>query len=224
VSAEGRERRTYYQAGLDLRGRACLVVGAGAVAQRKVRDLVEAGADVTVIAPECRPMPKGVTVVRRPFEDGDLVGVALAVAASDDRELNARVAGLARGRGVWVNVVDEPGEGDVVLPAVLRRGELRIAVSTGGASPALARRIRERLDAEFGPEWGALTRLLGALRDAWEPRAIAAGVPPAARRAAWHAVLDLPLTQLLAAGHAADAEAQALAVLERVLAAADPEP
>ncbi len=144
-------------------------------------------------------MPGGVTVTLRPFRDDDLDGVTLSVAASDDRELNARVARLARERGVWVNVVDEPDEGDVVLPAVVRRGALRIAVSTGGASPALARRIRERLDAEFGPEWGALTELLGRLRAEWEPRAIAAGVPPAARRAAWHEVLDLPLARLLAA-------------------------
>ena len=140
------------------------------------------------------------------------------MAASDDRELNARVARLARERGVWVNVADDPQAGDVVLPAVARRGELQIAVSTGGASPALARRLRERLEREFGPEYGDLVALLGALRAAWEPRAIAAGVPPAARRAAWHAVLDLPLAELLAAGRGAEAEEQARAVLERTLA------
>ena len=133
---------------------------------------MEAGAEVTVVAPECLPMPERVTVALRPFADGDLQGVALAVAASDDRALNARIARLARERGVWVNVVDEPGDGDLVLPAVVRRGVLRIAVSTGGASPALARRLRQRLDAEFGPEWGELTDLLGHLRTEWEPRAI----------------------------------------------------
>ena len=196
------------------------MVGGGAVALRKVQGLVEAGAEVRVVAPECLKMPEGVTVALRGFEDGDLAGVTLAVAASDDRELNARVAQLARARGVWVNVVDEPGEGDVELPAVVRRGALRIAVSTGGGSPALARRIRERLDAEFGPEWGELAELLGRLRSEWEPRAIAAGVPPAARRAAWHELLDLPLAELLAAGRADEAGVQARAVLERVLAEA----
>ena len=196
------------------------MVGGGAVALRKVQGLVEAGAEVRVVAPECLKMPEGVTVALRGFEDGDLAGVTLAVAASDDRELNARVAQLARARGVWVNVVDEPGEGDVELPAVVRRGALRIAVSTGGGSPALARRIRERLDAEFGPEWGELAELLGRLRSEWEPHAIAAGVPPAARRAAWHELLDLPLAELLAAGRADEAGVQARAVLERVLAEA----
>jgi len=214
------ERHVYYQAGLNLRGRPCLVVGGGGVAQRKAAGLHEAGARVRVVAPECLPMPQGAAVARRPFEDADLDGVVLAVAASDDRELNARVARLAREHGVWVNVVDEPDEGDVVLPAVVRRGDLRIAISTGGASPALARRLRERLDAELGPEWGDLTELLGALRAQWEPRAIAAGVPPDARRAAWHAVLDLPLAELLAAGQEGEAEARAAAVLERVLAQA----
>ena len=225
MSGHGAERdgaggRRLYQAGLDLRGRACLVVGGGAVARRKAEGLAEAGAKVRVVAPECLPMPEGASVALRPFDDRDLEGVTLAVAASDDRELNARVARLARERGVWVNVVDEPGDGDVELPAVVRRGALRIAVSTGGASPALARRIRERLDEEYGPEWGELAELLGALRAEWEPRAIAAGVPPAARRAAWHELLDLPLAELLAAGRAGEAEAQAGAVLERVLAEA----
>jgi precorrin-2 dehydrogenase/sirohydrochlorin ferrochelatase len=208
----------YYPVGLDLRGRACLVVGGGAVARRKVDGLCAAGALVTVVAPQARPMPEGVAVRLRSFTDADLDGVALAVAASDDRELNARVARLARDRGVWVNVADDPQVGDVVLPAVARRGDLQIAVSTGGASPALASRLRERLEREYGPEYGDLVALLGALRTEWEPRAIAAGVPPAARRAAWHAVLDLPLAELLAAGRGAEAEEQARAVLERTLA------
>jgi siroheme synthase-like protein len=122
---------------------------------------------------------------------------------------------------VWVNVADDPRAGDVILPAVARRGKLQIAVSTGGASPALAHRLRERLEDEFGPEYGDLVALLGMLRAEWEPRAITAGMPPAARRAAWHVVLDLPLAGLIGEGRAADAERQARAVLERALHAAD---
>jgi precorrin-2 dehydrogenase/sirohydrochlorin ferrochelatase len=208
----------YYPVALDLRGRACLVVGGGAVAQRKAGGLLVAGALVTVVAPEARPLPEGVIVHLRPFAEADLADVALVVAASDDRELNARIAGLARERGVWVNVADDPEAGDVILPAVARRGGLQVAVSTGGASPALAQRLRARLEDEFGPEYGELVALLGELRAAWEPRAIAAGVPPAARRAAWHAVLDLPLAELLAHGREAEAEERARAVLERALA------
>ena len=165
-AADDGPARRYYQAGLDLRGRACLVVGGGAVARAQGRGPRRGrrGCDGRRAGSACR-CPRASRIALRPFADDDLAGVTLAVAASDDRELNARVARLARERGVWVNVVDEPDEGDVVLPAVVRRGELRIAVSTGGASPALARRIRERLDAEFGPEWGELAALLGRLRD-----------------------------------------------------------
>ena len=103
---------TYYPVALDLRGRACLIIGGGAVALRKAGGLIAAGADVTIVAPECLPMPDGVTVTLRPFVDADLDGVALAMAATDDRELNARVARLARERGVWVNVADDPEAGD----------------------------------------------------------------------------------------------------------------
>jgi siroheme synthase-like protein len=219
-AADGGAPPAYYHVGLDLRGRACLVVGGGAVARRKAGGLLDAGAAVTVVAPECVPMPGAVTVRLRPFADGDLAGIALAVAASDDRELNARVARLARALGVWVNVADDPRAGSVILPALARRGALAIAVSTGGASPALAQRLRDRIAAEIGADYGELVALLGELRAAWEPRAIAAGVPPAARRAAWHAVLDLPLTKLLGDGRGADAEARARAVLESALGGA----
>ena len=187
------------------------------MARRKVAGLLDAGAAVTVVAPDCLPMPAAVDVRLRPFADGDLAGVAFAVAASDDRALNARIARLGREQGVWVNVTDDPRAGTVILPALVRRGALEIAVSTGGASPALARRLRERLEADFGPEYGELVAMLGELRTAWEPRAIAAGVPPAARRAAWHAVLDLPLVPLFRDGRQAEAEVQARAALERAL-------
>jgi precorrin-2 dehydrogenase/sirohydrochlorin ferrochelatase len=210
--------RPLYPVALDLNGRTCLVVGGGAVALRKVRGLLAVGADVRVIARDAVEMPAGARVHLRGFEDGDIDGNTFVVAATADRELNARIARLARERGVWVNVADDPAAGDVILPAVARRGALQIAVSTGGASPALARRLRERLEDEFGPEYGDLVALLARLRDEWEPRAIAAGVPPAARHAAWHAVLDLPLVSLLADGRAPRAEEQARDALERVLA------
>ncbi len=211
----------FYPVGLDLRGRDCLVVGGGAVARRKVDGLLAAGAAVTVVAPQCLPLPTEVTIALRPFADEDLDGVALAVAASDDRALNARVARLARTRDIWVNVVDDPQAGTVIVPAVARRGDLQIAVSTGGASPALAKHLRERLEREFGPEYGDLVALLGELRAEWEPRAARAGVPPAARRAAWHEVVELPLASLIATGLGDEAAAQARTILERVLGGAD---
>lgn len=208
----------YYLAALDLRGRRCVVAGGGAVARRKAEGLVAAGADVLVVAPEVGEMPEGAVIERRAARLADLDGAVLAVCATDDPAANAALAREARRRGVLVNVVDDPDAGDFTVPAVLRRGALQVGVSTGGASPALARRLRDELAGHVGDEYGALAAVLAELRAAWEPRAKAAGVPPAARHAAWNAVLDMPLLDLVRAGRAAEARVQAEAVLERALA------
>lgn len=207
----------YYLAALDLRGRRCVVAGGGAVARRKVEGLLAAGAKVLVVAPEAGEMPAGVTVERRAARLADLDDAALIMCATDDPAVNAALAREARRRGVPVNVADDPDAGDFTVPAVVRRGPLQIGVSTGGSSPALARRLRDELAERVGEEYGEVAELLAGLRAAWEPRAIAAGVPPAKRREAWHAVLDLPLLDLLRDGRPAEARARAEAVLERVL-------
>ena len=152
------ENVVLYPIFLDLSGRRCVVVGGGEVANRKARKLLQARAEVVVISPEVRPELESVAaeVHRRPYEDGDLEGAYLAFAATDAREVNAAVAAEAKGRGIPVNVADSPSEGDFALPSVLRRGRLQVAVSTGGASPALARRIRGELEELFGPEWAGV--------------------------------------------------------------------
>jgi len=208
----------YYLAALDLRGRRCVVAGGGAVARRKTEGLLAAGADVLVVAPEAGEMPGGAVVERRAARLADLDGAVLVVCATDDPAVNAALAREARRLGVLANVVDDPDRGDLVVPAVLRRGALQVAVSTGGASPALARRLRDELAAHVGDEYGELAALLGELRAEWEPRAITAGVPPAARRAAWQAVLGLPLLALVREGATAEARSRAEALLEQVLA------
>ena len=136
------------------------------MANRKARKLLQARAEVVVISPEVRPELESVAVEvrRRPYRRGDLKGASLAFAATDAREVNAAVAREARERGIPVNVADEPAEGDFALPATLRRGRLQVAVSTGGASPALARRIRGELEEAFGPEWAGLVEELGVAR------------------------------------------------------------
>jgi precorrin-2 dehydrogenase / sirohydrochlorin ferrochelatase len=151
---------------LDLSGRRCVVVGGGAVATRKARKLLQAGAEVAVISPEVLPELEGMGVEtsRRPYEYGDLEGADLAFAATDSREVNAAVAREARERGVRVNVADRPSEGDFAVPSTLRRGGLQVAVSTGGASPTLARRIRDELEASFGPEWAGVVEELETVR------------------------------------------------------------
>ena len=151
---------------LDLSGRRCVVVGGGEVANRKARKLLQARAGVVVISPEIRPELESVAVEihRRTYRDGDLEGAYLAFAATDSREANAAVAREAKERGIPVNVADAPSEGDFALPSTLRRGRLQVAVSTGGASPTLARRIKDELEERFGPEWAGLVEQMNAER------------------------------------------------------------
>jgi precorrin-2 dehydrogenase / sirohydrochlorin ferrochelatase len=151
---------------LDLSGRRCVVVGGGEVANRKARKLLQARAEVVVISPEVRPELESVAteVYHRPYEEGDLEGAYLAFAATDAREANAAVAREAKERGVPVNVADRPSEGDFALPSTLQRGRLQVAVSTGGASPTLARGIKGELEELFGPEWAGVVERLHAAR------------------------------------------------------------
>ena len=156
------ENVVLYPIFLDLSDRRCVVVGGGEVANRKARKLLQARARVTVISPEIGAELESVAleVHRRPYREGDLEGAYLAFAATDSREVNAAVAREANERGVPVNVADRPSEGDFALPSTLRRGRLQVAVSTGGASPTLARRIRDELEEVFGPEWAGIVEEL----------------------------------------------------------------
>ena len=147
-----------------------MVVGGGAVAARKARKLIQAGAEVVVVSPEVLPelVDMSVEVHERPYEYGDLEGADLAFAATDSREVNAAVAREAKARGVRSNVADRPAEGDFAVPSTLSRGGLQVAVSTGGASPTLARRIRNELEEVFGPEWAGVVEELEAARRSGE--------------------------------------------------------
>jgi siroheme synthase-like protein len=160
------ENVVLYPIFLGLSGRRCVVVGGGEVANRKARKLLQARARVVVISPELQPELESVAVEihRRPYREGDLEGAYLAFAATDSRETNAAVAREAKERGIPANVADRPLEGDFAVPSVLRRGRLQVAVSTGGASPALARRIRGELEEVFGPEWAGIVEELDAAR------------------------------------------------------------
>ena len=147
-----------------------MVVGGGAVAARKVGKLLQAGAEVVVVAPEIRPelADMDAEIQNRPYEYGDLEGAQLAFAATDSREVNAAVAREAKEHGIFVNVADRPAEGDFAVPSTLQRGALQVAVSTGGASPALARRIRSELEDGFGPEWAGLVEEFDTARRSGE--------------------------------------------------------
>jgi precorrin-2 dehydrogenase/sirohydrochlorin ferrochelatase len=158
--------KRYYMACLDLEGRACLVVGGGTVAIEKVRGLLDCGARVTVVAPriadELRELD--VVLVERDYRTSDLDERFLVVAATSLTSLNVRVYEEADARSLLCNVVDVPELCSFILPAVLRRDPIAIAVSTGGASPALAQRIRDDVAQLVGPQHAELARRLRDLR------------------------------------------------------------
>lgn len=162
--------KRYFPLGLDVEGCRCVVVGGGEVAARKARALAEHGAEVWVVSPrlgeELQRMQREGRLhwVRRDYREGDLEGARLAVAATGSRAVNARVAGEGKRRGVLVNVVDSPAESDFIVPAVVRRGSLWLAVSTGGKLPMLSRRLREELETAYGSEYARWVEFLGEVR------------------------------------------------------------
>ena len=155
------DQRQLFPMMLDLAGRRCVVIGAGAIGEGKIQGLLATRAKLTVLAPEATSAVRQwarqglIDFIQRAFEPGDLDGAFLVVAATSSAEVNHRIHDEARRRGVLCNVVDDPEHCDFFYPAVVRRGALQIAISTSGVSPAFARRLRQRLEAQFGEEYGA---------------------------------------------------------------------
>lgn len=156
---------------LKLEGRSCLVVGAGTIGESKIRSLLGAGAKLRVIAPWATPavaawQKTGILEWEaREFQSEDLESVFLVVAATSRKEVNDQVYREAEKRGILCNVVDDPERCDFYYPAVVRRGDLQIAISTGGKSPALAQRLRRELEAQIGPVYAGWIEELGRLRE-----------------------------------------------------------
>lgn len=191
-----------YPVGLVLAGRPVLVVGGGAVAARKVEGLLHCGARVHVVAPTVsdaiRRAP-GVTWEERPYRRGEAAAYRLVLAATDDPDVNGAVAADAEAAGVWVNVADDPARCSVVLPAVLRRGPITVAVATGGESPGLAAWLRRRLEDVVGPEYATLCALVGEARRTLQ----AAGTPTESLD--WQSVLDSGILEMIRAGRVSEA-------------------
>jgi siroheme synthase-like protein len=172
----------YYPIFLDLRGRQCLVIGGGSVAERKVEKLLEAGAEVTLIGPSVTDRlhawseAQKICHKARVYHYGDLAPFQLGFAATGDAAVNAAVKREGEERGVWVNVADDPAHCDFILPSVLRRGELVVAVATGGSSPALSRAIREELERYFTEDYAILSEIVAEVRRELRERGISA--PP----------------------------------------------
>ena len=160
----------FYPVFLELRGRRCLVVGGGGVAERRAEGLLAAGATVTVISPTLTPTLATLAAegrIRhepRAFEPADFDAIDLAFAATDRGEVNAALFREACARGVWVNAADDPAHCTFILPALVRRGDLTVAVSTGGTSPALARAMREELERFLTAEYAILAQIAAEAR------------------------------------------------------------
>ena len=202
---------SYFPINLNLKNRRCLVIGGGEVAERKVEALLDFGAAVTVIAPEITSRLNelvsagSVLHIARVYEPGDIEGAFLVIAATDDRETNRAISEEAQGLGILVNVVDDPELCTFFVPAIIRRGDLVVAISTSGKSPAMAKWVREKLEPEVGPEYGALADLLGEIRDE-----VKAKYPNQAdRNLAYRRILESDVLSLLKAGKLDEARKKA---------------
>jgi precorrin-2 dehydrogenase/sirohydrochlorin ferrochelatase len=194
----------------------CLVVGGGEIAERKVHALLDADARVRVIAPvvtdELADLARGGKIewLARAYRSGDLADAFLVIAATDDPPINRAIAQDARAKGLLINIVDDPDYGNFIAPAVVRRGDLAIAISTGGDVPALAGHLRAQLEQQFGTEWGAYVEWLARMR----PQIAARHPEMAARRQAWARVLDSDLRAFIAAHGDEEIQARILQILD----------
>lgn len=199
-----------YPVHLIVAGRRCLVVGGGRIAARKAEGLLACGAVVHVVAPRVGPEVRaldGVTWEERPYQQGEVGGYRLAVAATGNTTVDGAVFADGEAAGVWVNSADDPARCSFTLPAVVRRGPVVLTVSTGGHSPALAVWLKERLAADVGPEYEVLAALLSEERDA-----VRAG-GRSTEDVDWRSALDSDMLDLIRSGHLQQAKERLQACL-----------
>jgi len=204
----------YYPVFLDLKGKPCVIIGGGEVAERKIQYLLECQATLTIVSPDVTSGIKAkansgeIVWLERKYIEGDLDGVVLAIAATDQRDVNKVIAEEASNKGVVLNVVDDAALCTFIAPAVVRRGEVTVALSTGGASPALARKLRESLEGNEVLEYAHLASVLSSAREELKRRRVT--VHPDR----WQECINGELLSMVKAGH----EDQALGkLLEELL-------
>jgi precorrin-2 dehydrogenase / sirohydrochlorin ferrochelatase len=160
----------FYPAYLELHGRPCLIIGGGAVAERKALSLIDAGAQVSVLSPTATPnllklaRSGSLVLLNRSFEPADINNQFLVIAATDSEEVNIRAARICKQRNILVNVIAPPEESTFIVPSVVDRGDLLIALSTSGVSPALSHALRRDLEMRYGPEYAEFLHLLAPVR------------------------------------------------------------
>lgn len=185
----------YYPVGLDVTNKKCLVIGGGDVAQRKALKLIDYGADVNVVSRMLTPCLQNLAEAGRighinaDYREDQLTGAFLVIGATDQPDVNAQISREARAKGILINIVDDPLECDFILPALLERGDLVIAILTGGSSPALAKKLRMDLEAHFGPEYETLLTIMGAVRQ----KILAKGLPSEENKKVFEAMIQSDL-------------------------------
>ncbi len=203
----------YYPVFLDLKGRACVIVGGGEIAERKIAGLLECGAVITMVSPQVTPGIRAhadagdIRWEAREYVDGDLKGAFLAIASTDDEDVNRAVHEEASREGIVLNVVDRTALCSFIAPAVVRRGEVTVALSTGGASPALARKLRETLEKSEVLEYASLAGVLSSARA--EIKRLGVAVHPDR----WQECIDGELLALVQGGRSDEALARLLHML-----------
>jgi len=160
----------YYPINLDVRDRNCLVIGGGRVGRRKVATLMECGARITVVSLDANDAicalakENRVVLKKRGYVESDLEGIFLVMGATDDEDLNRRIHADASRRNILCNIADRPEICDFILPAIVKRGDLSIAISTSGKSPAFAKHLKDQMEADIGDEYAIFLELMGAIR------------------------------------------------------------
>ena len=197
----------YYPIFVNLKDQPCTVIGGGKIAEGKVEGLLDAGATITVISPALTPAlqnladEKQFTYIERIYQNGDLDGAFMVICATDQNDINHRVWLDASENHQLVNVVDDTPRCNFIAPAILRKGDLSIAISTGGKAPAMAVRLKEFLDRNIGPEYARFLELAGQLRSP-----LAKHIPDfETRKALWYQILDAGVLDLLSQGNESEA-------------------
>ena len=204
----------HYPVFLTVEGRRCVVIGGGTIAERKVEGLLDAGAEVTVVTPECTSRVQAladagaIALRERTYAPGDLEGAFIAIAATDDSEVNEAVSREARERNVPLNVVDVTHLCTFIAPSIVRRGPVTLAMSTGGLAPALARKLRESLEANEALAFADLAEMVGRVRADLRGRSIT--VDPEG----WQASLNAEVLGLYQDGERVRAEERLTELLE----------
>ncbi|WP_316900532.1 bifunctional precorrin-2 dehydrogenase/sirohydrochlorin ferrochelatase [Pseudodesulfovibrio indicus] len=198
----------YYPIFVNLENKGCLVVGAGEVGKRKIQSLADSGAGHVTIIDTREPDPEMAPLLARPdvdfycreFADSDLDGKFLVIACTSSEEVNWRISNLCRDRGILCNIVDQPEKCSFIVPATVKRGDLTVAISTAGQSPAMAKRIRKELQESFGDEYASLLSVMGRIR----PLMLGLGLKTADNTAVFRSLVD---SSLLAAMKGRDLDA-----------------